>query len=82
MAPRRQEPGADRMSMDAMVVDDEGLIALLKLPAGTDLRRYRNDDHLPYVKFKIDGQVHHRYIVSEVLQWLRDRQYHGRTVRA
>jgi len=52
------------------ILDDDGLRRLLKLPEGADLSHYRDRGGLPYLRFRHDGQTVHRYITSEVLQWL------------
>jgi excisionase family DNA binding protein len=56
------------------ILDDDGLRRLLKLPEGADLGHYRDHEALPYLQFRQGDQVFHRYITSEVLQWLVQRQ--------
>ena len=56
------------------VLDDAGLVALLKLPDGENLAYYRQKAGLPYVPFKSQGRITHRYVTSEVMEWLRVRQ--------
>jgi excisionase family DNA binding protein len=56
------------------ILDDDGLRRLLKLPEDADLAHYRDRGGLPYLRFRHDGQTVHRYITSEILQWLVRRQ--------
>lgn len=56
------------------ILDDDGLRRLLKLPEGADLGHYRDYEGLPYLQLRQGDQVFHRYIASEVVQWLVRRQ--------
>lgn len=65
------------MSLDETILDDTGLIRLLKFPADVDLADYRNRRALPYRMFRHRGQVFYRYNASEVLKWFVEGQHKG-----
>ncbi len=61
------------------VLDDAGLLRLLKLPEATDLDYYRRNQALPYVRLRVGGQDQYRYLTQEVLKWLTSKQRPSRT---
>lgn len=63
--------------LDDLILDDDGVRRLLKFPPGQDLGYYRDRAGLPYLRFRVGGDVVHRYVTGAVLDWLTHRQHNG-----